>query len=343
LGRLREAEYAYQQALQLSTKQGEHLPVGTSDLYRGLSEIACEQGNLKIAAGYLQTAQKLGEQASLTGWQHRLCVAQARLTVAQGDLEGALAFLDEAERVYVRAPLPDVHPVPALKSRIWIKQGRLNKALAWAQTQSLSVSDELSFLRECEHITFARIRITKYSQDQVDDSIWDVIDFLSRLLKAAEAGGRVGSMIEILVIQALAYQIQGDTARAIEILTRALALAQPEGYVRTFVDEGESMMVLLREAAKSGITADYTHQLLAAFRKDDDKTTLANQSLIEPLSERELDVLKMLGSDLSGPEIARQLMVSLNTMRTHTKNIYNKLGVNNRRAAVRRARDLNLF
>ena len=142
--------------------------------------------------------------------------------------------------------------------------------------------------------------------------------------------------------------MQGDIAAALASLQRALALAEPEGYVRMFVDEGMPMAQLLREAAKQGIIPSYVHQLLAAFGEtgkagEAEVRTSSTQALIEPLSERELEVLRLLGTELSGPEVANELMVSLNTMRTHTRNIYNKLGVDNRRAAVRRAEELHLL
>jgi LuxR family maltose regulon positive regulatory protein len=148
-------------------------------------------------------------------------------------------------------------------------------------------------------------------------------------------------VIQILVLQALTHKAQGDTPAALAFLERALTLAEPEGYVRIFVDEGTPIAALLREAAKHGFAPNYVRQLRAAFGKAEG-TTPVTQFLIEPLSERELEVLRLLGTELNGPEIARELMVSLNTMRTHTKNIYNKLGVHNRQAAVRRAEELDL-
>jgi LuxR family maltose regulon positive regulatory protein len=136
--------------------------------------------------------------------------------------------------------------------------------------------------------------------------------------------------------------VDGDIPAVLVLLERALTLAEPEGYVRIFVDEGPPMAALLEAAAKDGIAPTYVRRLLTAIGEDEDVTP-ARQDLIEPLSERELDVLRLLGTDLDGPEIARELNVSLNTMRTHTKNIYGKLGVNNRRAAVRQAEELELL
>ena len=143
----------------------------------------------------------------------------------------------------------------------------------------------------------------------------------------------------IRILKALAHHTRARRAAATHELHRALTLAEPEGYARVFLDEGSPMLTLLRDTASGG--QEYATRLLAASGSATIGTAVG-RGLVEPLSERELDVLRLLRSDLDGPDIARELMVSLNTMRTHTKNIYAKLGVNSRRAAVRRADDLNL-
>lgn len=347
-GRLREAVSDYQQSLQLADRQGVPAFLGASDLYRGLSELLCEQSDLEEAAQYLLTARQLGEQSALTGWPHRLCMAQARIRESQGDLAGALVLLEQAERQYIRNPLPD-RSVAALKARTWVRQGRLAEALAWAHTQNLSPNDDLSYLDEFGHLTLARVLIAQSQTDQADGALQAALGLLGRLLQAAEAGGRNGSMIEILILQALAYQAQGDQPGALAALEHALALAEPEGYMRVFLDEGEALRQLVETFSHNPThpLCGYADKLLAAFRQPEmaPKSTISQQKtdLIEPLSERELEVLRLLRSDLSGPEIAQQLIVSLNTLRTHTKNIFNKLGVNNRRAAIRRGEELGLF
>jgi LuxR family maltose regulon positive regulatory protein len=356
LGRLHEAESSYEQTLRLATGQGEPMPLGTADLYRGLGELYIERGDLEAAAQHLLTSQKLGEQTATTDWPHRLCVSQARLKEAQGDLDGALALLDEAERVYIRGPLPDVRPVAALKAWIWLKQGRLAEALGWGRERGLSVEDDLSYLSEFEHITLARVLIARYQTDQTAGDLHAALGLLERLLQTAEEGGRNGSAIEILILQSLASQAQGNQPDALASLERALKLAEPEGYVRIFVDEGEAMRMLIADyrfsiekqmSSSAHPQLGYADKLLAAFIQPVAalKSAINHQKsdLIEPLSERELEVLKLLRSELSGPEIAQQMIVSLNTLRTHTKNIFNKLGVNNRRAAIRRAEELDLF
>jgi LuxR family maltose regulon positive regulatory protein len=149
-------------------------------------------------------------------------------------------------------------------------------------------------------------------------------------------------VLEVLIFRALLYAAQSEAALALDTLHQALKLAKPEGYIRPFVDEGPLLADLLRYAIVRDDMAEDAHWLLAAFDAPATSSVIA-QALVDPLSERELDVLRLLNTDLTGPEIARQLVVSLSTMRTHTRNIYSKLGANNRRAAIRRAEELALL
>ena len=188
-GRLREAVRTYAQALQLALAQGEPLLRGTADLYLGLSELYREQGDKDAAIQNLLHSEELGEQAALPDWRYRLCRVQARFEESQGNLAGALDLLDQAERHYYRGPVPDVRPLAALKTRVWVAQGRLSEALRWVREQGLSVDDELSYLRECEHITLARVLIAEYQRDHADRAIREAMRLLDRLQQAAEAGG----------------------------------------------------------------------------------------------------------------------------------------------------------
>jgi LuxR family transcriptional regulator, maltose regulon positive regulatory protein len=340
-GRLHEAMRTYEQALQLALAQGTPVLRGTADLYVGMSELYRERDDLPAATQHLLRGQELGEHGGLPQYRYRWRIAMAGIRQAQGDLDGALELLDAAERLYVRDFHPNVRPVAALKARLWLAQGRLAEAGDWAREQGLSVEDDLSYLREFEHITLARVLLARYQSDRAEHVMHEASGLLGRLLAAAEAGERPGSVIEILVLQALAQQTQGDMPAAL-MLQRALALAEPQGYVRIFLDAGAPMAVLLEEAAQQGIALGYIRRLLAALNTAPNIMP-AKQGLREPLSVRELQVLRLLRTDLSGPEIARELMVSLHTMRTHTNRIYSKLGTRNRRAAVRRAQELDLL
>ena len=168
------------------------------------------------------------------------------------------------------------------------------------------------------------------------------MQLLERLLSSAEAGGRNGRVIEVLMLQSLGHQMRDDVEAAMVPLERALAMAEPEGYFRVFVDEGQPIVALLEAAAERDVAPRYVQRLLTTLAESEQRLP-TEQGLIEPLSERELDVLRLLATDLSGPDISRELVVSLNTVRTHTKNIYAKLAVNNRRAAVSRAEELQLL
>jgi LuxR family maltose regulon positive regulatory protein len=343
LGRLSEAERTYLDALQLAAQHGPEAEHITAHHHLGLSMIYRQRGEDTLAAHHLKRAAELGLHTTLADWQYRWHVAQSQLKEAAGDLESALALLDEAKRVYIQTVVPDLRPIAALKAHIHLKQGHPDRVRAWAAERGLSLADEVSYLHEFEHLTLARLEIA--------NSLVNAL--LARLFQAAEEQRRRGSALDILLVQVLADEAQGNRPQALAALERALSLAEPEGYIRIFVDEGEAMRSLLRMLIEKQShnrdhpLSDYVDKLLAAFTQPvaAPKSAITRQKtdIIEPLSERELEVLKLLRTDLSGPEIAGHLIVSLNTFRTHTKNIYNKLGVNNRRAAVRRAEELDLF
>jgi LuxR family maltose regulon positive regulatory protein len=349
-GRLREAMSIYERGLQLATPPGVPALRGAADMYVGMCELYRERNELDIAAQHLQKSRELGDLNGLPKNPHRWRVAMSRIQQAQGDLAGAVELLDEAERFYNGDFSPNVRPISALRARVWVAQGKLDQAFGWAREQGLSIDNELSYLHEFEHITLARILLAQYKSDRKQISIHEAIGLLESLLKAADEGKRIGSVIEILILQALARRMQGDMPAALVPLERALTLAEPERYVRIFLDEGADMMRLLREAAKYGIMPSFTGKLLATVEGKEQEREIAlpiaashTQSLVEPLSQRELEILRLLQTELSVPEIAGELVIAASTVRSHTKSIYSKLNVNNRRAAVKRAAELDLI
>ena len=350
-GRLKDAKRTAEQSLRQVAEQGAPVPQATADLHVVLSEVCLERNELQFAKQHLETYKELGPFAALVEPQHRWYCAMARLEHARGNLDRALDLLDEGERHFVGGPTLDSRPIPALRAAIWLKQGRLRDALEWASERGLQVNDELAFAREFEHITLARILIAQYETERADGSLDAAINLLERLRQEAKEKARLRSSIEILVLRALAYHARNEMSAALAAVENALTLAESEGYVRIFADEGALMAELLRKLRTRDVTPrikEYVHTLLAAFEntqqdKGQAQKLVPASSIPEPLSERELDVLALLKTELSGPEIARELSVSLNTVRTHTKNIYSKLDVSNRRAAVRRAQELGLL
>ncbi len=362
-GRLGDAQRTYQRALELAAHHAPQ-PRGAADMHVGLSRVALERGDLAGAAEYLREADMLGESGGLPQNPYRWRVAMACLRQAEGHPATAVGLLDEAEKVYVGDFNPNVRPVAATRARVLATAGEVAATLAWARGRGVSALDELSYAREYEHVTLARVLLADHASGN-ETSLADAARLIERLLGASEAGGRAGVVIEGLVLQALARTAAGEREQALESLERALRLAEPEGYVRVFTSEAAPLRDLLRTLSRRHRRWSFVGQLLAAMASTGRAagapagpppdasaaghagTTGAGrpseQDLIDPLSGRELDVLRHLGSDLHGPAIARDLGVSLTTVRTHTQHIYAKLGVNNRRAAVRRAHQLNLL
>lgn len=330
LGRLSEAQSGYEQAL---VEADGHPPA--ADLHAGISEVLLKRGQLSAAAQHLQAANTLGAAAFSHEHRYRWSSGMAGQHRCEEDLSAALASLTEAETQYRRGFFPEVRPLEGMKARIWITQERLADAGAWIATQGLSSSDELTYLNEFGHITLARVLLAQ----RTPESLHEATVLLARLGRAADHAGREGSLIEILVLQALTLQAQG--APALAPLERALALAEPEGITQIFLDEGEPMLQLLRRVAGAGIRPDFVRTLSQSLRETGRPS--AGSPIADPLSARELQVLRLLATALSGPEIAQELHVSLNTMRTHTKHIFLKLEVNDRAAAVRRAEFIGLI
>jgi LuxR family maltose regulon positive regulatory protein len=355
-GCLHEAMATYERGLQWAMEPGAPVQRGAADMYVGMSALQREHNELETATQHLLTSQALGELAGLQQNPYRWHAAMARIREAQGDLDGALGLLNEAERLYDGNFSPNVRPIATRMTRVWVAQGRLGEALGWVREQGLSVENELSYLREFDHITLARVLLARYESGREDDDFSGAVRLLERLLKAAEEGRRMGSVIEILVLQALACHAQGDLPAALLPLQRALALAEPEGYIRMFLDEGSSMMQLIREASARGIMPNYTGKLLAAFeagkQQSEDKLDLPpalpeghgdGEPLIDPLSQRELKILQLIAQGLSNREIGERLFLALDTIKGHNRRIFDKLQVQSRTEAIARARELGLL
>jgi LuxR family maltose regulon positive regulatory protein len=342
-GGLGEALRVYRAGLELAATTTDGLPLrGSADMHVGIAGVLLERDDCAAAAEELVVSERLGEYNGLPQNPYRRRIVAARLREAEGDTDAALALLEEADRVYNGDFSPDVQPVPAVRTRLRVRRGELDAAEQWARERGLFPDAELSYLREYEHLTLARLLLARYQADGDSALLTRATALLDRLLTAAQDGGRRGTVIEVLILQALSCQEGGELAAAVEALRRAVELAEPAGYVRIFADEGPPMAALLKRLAGQQSGSGYVRRLLAATQRGR-RIPAQRGGLIEPLSERELDVLRLLATDLDGPDIARRLHVSLNTMRTHSRNIFRKLEVNNRRAAVRQAIELDLL
>jgi LuxR family maltose regulon positive regulatory protein len=347
-GRPQRARRLYEQALETATGAGEPYPRATADLHVGLAELDRELDDLAGAEEHLETARVLGERGSITENRHRWYVAKAQVHAATGDHASAKQLLDQAEALYRPGSYPDLRPLAAMRARVYIAAGDLAAAREWADDHDITAADDVSFLREYDHLTLVRLLLARHHDagaGATSAPLGDVLALLDRLHAAADRS-RAGSLLEIGMLRALTLQARGHRLEALAELNQALARApEPDGYARLFLDEGAPMLALLHDAASGQDSGEYDVLRRHARRLLKTTPTAAATAADRgsPLSERELDVLRLLDSELTGPEIARHLFVSLNTLRTHTKRIFTKLDVNTRAAAIRRGHELGLL
>ncbi len=363
-GRLRQADEIYRRGLQLVAGQsGPPSPVA-SLVYLGLGELLRERNDLDAAARYLAEGVELGKQLGNAEIFIDGYIALAKVKQAQGDADGALAVIQETEQLVRGEPsLWTWAELEARRARLWIAQSNLAAAEQWAASRGRAldavpkVPNLMDFFeQEIEQATLARLLIAQRRLDEATR-------LLDELLQATIAIGWTGSTIEVMTLQALALQAQGKTTQAMTTLEQALALTEPEGYVRIFVDEGEPMRLLIadlglqikrrvrgaRDETSARLLA-YVGRLLAAFPAPStpalprsETRNLQSKILVEPLSERELEVLQLVADGASNQEIAQELVIAVSTVKTHIKNICGKLDVRGRTQATTRARELGLL
>jgi LuxR family maltose regulon positive regulatory protein len=360
-GLLRAAEHTYQRALELSSEPGsQRKPIAGIALI-GLGRLHYEWNNLETASQYLEdgieNSKRWREIAGLEGY-----ASLARLKASQGDFEGADGAIQAAKQLAVRFDTADWddYYVELCQARLWVTQGNFNAATEWFKAQETygqaSVDDypgpDLDYrdhLRKYRYLPFGHALIL---QDQPAEAL----ELLEPLLQEMKRQRRVDFIIEIQSLRALAYYANNDIENALEALKNALSLAQPGGYVRVFLDKGEGIQDLLQYMVGDEIRGSYVQKLLTAFNEDQIHRVSAQQGespppgvtrpsyeLVDPLSDREIEVLRLLQTNLSSPEIADELVIAVSTVRTHIKNIYSKLGVHSRTQAVDEAKDLGLL
>jgi LuxR family maltose regulon positive regulatory protein len=339
-GRPSEARRLYERALAVADVQGDRVARATATLHVGLGELDCERGDLEAARRHLEAATALTERAPLVESLYRWFVARARLAAAEGDSQEAVTLLGRAEDSHRPGFFPDVRPIAAIRARVWISAGDLAQAAAWEASRGLSTGDRVDYLREYDHLTLVRLVIARHRVHPDEGAVAAALGLLERLQDDAQACSRGGSLLEIGLLTALARDAVGDRGRAVSSLAHTLTrAAEPEDRARLFFDEGTPVVELLR--AVEGPGAEPATRILRRGRAEVGPGGGGPARTL--LSERELEVLRLLAGELTGPEIARRLFVSPNTLRTHTKHIFTKLDVTSRRAAVRSARDKGLL
>jgi LuxR family maltose regulon positive regulatory protein len=344
-GRLREADEAFRRALRLLTEEGFELSPAAGVVHIGMADLLYERDDLDGAERQLERGVELVERTgdvSTLVWAY---VTLSRNKLARGDEGGALEMARQAERV-ARDSGADLQIAIALAwmTRLLLARGDLTEAVALEQVRAANADDAADATRVVDRLTSARVLYAKGRHREA-------LALLEELGETAEVAGRTGDLIEILALQALALWAGSEKERAVSTLASALALAQPEGYVRTFVDEGAPMAELLSEVLEGlqrgrltpPIPAHYLRKLLAALERDEAGARLPAKRLPEPLSGREFEVLQLVAAGKSNSRIASELFVSVGTVKTHLNNIYRKLNARSRTQAVARARELDLI
>ena len=296
---------------------------GACEAHLGLARIHYQWNDLDAAQQHGQRSLQLAQQLETVDTPAASWVILGLVKLARGNTAGATSLLSKAERFLHQHISAQCMPaVVAAQVLILLSQGDCEAAADLAEKHGLPISQ-------------ARVHLAKGEPSSA-------LTVLVPLRREAEAKGWQDERLQAMLLQAVAIDMSGEKQEAVQVLNDALSLAEPEGFIRIFIDEGQPMLALLQEVVKLGNASNYVLQLLGAFGKTEVKAPVP-QLLNEPLTERELEVLRLFGTYLKGPEIARELMVSLNTLRTHSKNIYSKLGVNDRQAAVRHAEELELL
>ena len=352
-GRLSQAAETYRQVLQLAVEQVDRPAPFVSSAHVGLAWILYEWNDLDGAARHALKGIALGRLGGLIDAMQGGYLVLAQVHQAQGEGDLARQMINEAQR-FARSDDPfAVARMAAQRAKLWRIQKDTAAASHWMQSHAPGLGEGTDYAREFYHVALVRSLLAQafpYDEraaSQVTPSQTEHInraqDLLLGLLDAAEAAGRTGSVILMLTLQTMALQAAGAEEQALETLGRALSLAETETYVRTFADEGEAMARLLDRALTQRIAPNYVSTLLAAFGETAEPSPAVTQQLIEPLTERELEVLCLIAAGLSNGEIARELVVAVSTVKSHVNHIFGKLEVKSRTQAVARADKLGLL
>jgi LuxR family maltose regulon positive regulatory protein len=348
-GRLRQALQSCQRGEQADTLaasgpgRAPQPTLARGFVYLNRSKIAYERYELEAASRFAEQGLDLLRRGRISLGTETLYALLACIRQALGEGEGAEAAIDQSLQIARGNDIPRLLSlVSAYQARLLLAQKRLDAAARWAE--SYVRSEETEYLREAQELTLARVYLALGNAAKTES-------VLDRLLAPARAAGRQAAVIEGLALRALVQSTLGRHAAALEDLDGALSLAEPEGYVRLFVDAGAPMAALLtqiRPTSRTGSSGAYVRRLLAACADAEPRSRPQpdrppSDLLLDPLTARELDVLDLLAQNLTNAEIAQQLVISLPTVKSHTRNLYGKLDVHNRRAAVARARELGLL
>jgi LuxR family maltose regulon positive regulatory protein len=338
-GQLHPAARVYTEALRMAALPDGQISPLAGSLHAGLSRIAYEWNQLDEAAEHARQCIGLARRWGSSEYEAIGAAVLAGLELGRGDHDKAQEALGAAERCIEAHPLAPWRSawLKAALARLWIARGNLGRAADLVQHSGIPRDGaEIAYLQEPLHLILLRLHLARGEYDAA-------LALAERLLGRLEATSRLGRVIEVLALQSLAFQGMRDMDQALSVLGRALALAQPQGFTRLFLDEGEPMAKLLFQAKAHRVGEGYAAELLSAVGGVPAGELPPAQALIEPLTPRELEVLRLIEAGYSNQDIAGRLVISMPTVKRHISNIYAKLGAESRTQAVSMGRELGLF
>lgn len=349
-GRLGDAVRTYRRAIDIITQPGRPPRSEAGLALVGMAEVLRERGDteeaLRLVAEGIERCRRVVYPLPLVSG----LVTLGWIRQAMGDERAAMEAVEEAERLVPDPQIASLHnPAPPERCRLLLLQGREEEAVRWVEERGLKEADELAYPREGDSVVMARVLLAQQEPDRA-------LRLLERLESLARSQGRNGSVVPIRALRSLALQSLGDQDGALSLLAEALSLARPAGYVRVFADEGPAMAALLRSLITAGrrgrlprftgAAGDHVNRIVRGFgtpARQGEATPSDATTLVVPLTDRELEVLRLVAAGMRNREIARELVVTLDTVKKHVSHIFEKLGVVNRTEAVARGRQLGLL
>ncbi len=342
----RKAEELLSRVLKAALQEENAYQLPIASFYLGLARLKFYQGEITYEEELLEQSRGAGDVSALPNWRYLWLIFKAQLAESRGEYTEALDYIREAEGCYHKNPIPDLITFPAMRARIYLKQGNLEKAICWVDETPISFTAEPEYAHIYEYITLLRIRLKEYELHRMEDC-GQVIRAAEHALEKARSGKWNRTMVELLVLLAKAYDLTGKVDLAQERLTEAIHRSGPEEYIYPFTEAGESLYLLFVRIAGTSDYPQFTRRVIDSIKlkkeQRDSAIVKSSSRLAEPLTERELEILRLISDGLSNQEICDKLFLALSTVKGYNQNLFGKLQVKSRTEAIKRARELEMI
>ena len=345
-GKFHLAYELLERVLRLAVLEEQTYQLTIASFYLGIAKISFWKWDISAALEFLEQSRVRGEKSALPNWQYQWLLLKAQIKDSQGLYEEALSLITEAQFSYHRNPIPDLQPYKAVQARIYLNQGNIDFALDLAKEIPGTMSDEPEYTRIYEQITLIRIGLKEYERHKIAD-FEPLIASIEHLVNYVRLRKWNRNLTEILILRAITYSYAGKPEIAKDSIFEALRISEPEGYIQPFIEDREQILSLLSENNQEAYQSQFLKSILQAIydkaKNSGEKAKMMSSTLIEPLSERELEMLHMISEGLSNQEISDRLYLALSTIKGYNQNLFGKLQVKSRTEAIKRARELGIL